>query len=122
MVPLWTDQEKTLHESFKLWENFASSYTNMMFEAMEQTMKQSEAFKERMDDAVKESLKAWRPPAQTDPGQVVEALQALQAQIQALTDKVDSLEKAVTNYRVPLGIGGLVIAVLHFLIPSALFL
>ena len=37
-------------------------------------------------------------------------------------EKVDSLEKAVTNYRVPLGIGGLVIAVLHFLIPSALFL
>jgi len=89
------DQEKTLHESFKLWENFASSYTNMMFEAMEQTMKQSEVFKERMDDAVKESLQAWRPSTPEDPGQVVEALQALQAQIQALTDKGDSLEKTM---------------------------
>ena len=37
-------------------------------------------------------------------------------------EKVDNLEKAVANYRVPLGIGGLVVAVLHFLIPSALFL
>jgi hypothetical protein len=37
-------------------------------------------------------------------------------------EKVDNLEKAVTNYRVPLGIAGLVISVLHFLLPSALFL
>ena len=37
-------------------------------------------------------------------------------------EKVDNLEKTVANYRVPLGITGLVIAILHFLIPSALLL
>jgi len=37
-------------------------------------------------------------------------------------EKVDTLEKAVTNYRVPLGIAGLAISALHFLVPGALFL
>jgi hypothetical protein len=37
-------------------------------------------------------------------------------------EKVDNLEKAVTNYRVPLGIAGLAISALHFLVPGALFL
>jgi hypothetical protein len=89
------DQEKTLHESFKLWEKFASSYTDMMFDAVEQTIKQSEAFKKQMDEAVTESLKAWKPPAQAESGQIIEMLQALQAQVQTLGDKVDSLEKSL---------------------------
>jgi hypothetical protein len=38
------------------------------------------------------------------------------------TDKVGGLEKAVMTYRVPLGIAGLVISALHFLLPGALFL
>jgi hypothetical protein len=37
-------------------------------------------------------------------------------------DKVGGLEKAVMTYRVPLGIAGLVISALHFLVPGALFL
>ena len=37
-------------------------------------------------------------------------------------EKVDSLEKTVMTYRVPLGIAGLVISALHFLLPRALFL
>jgi hypothetical protein len=37
-------------------------------------------------------------------------------------EKVDNLEKTVANYRVPLGIAGLVISVLHFLVPTALIL
>jgi hypothetical protein len=36
--------------------------------------------------------------------------------------KVSSLEQAVMSYRVPLGIAGLAVAVLHFLLPGALFL
>ncbi|UCF97686.1 MAG: hypothetical protein JSV89_21335 [Spirochaetaceae bacterium] len=37
-------------------------------------------------------------------------------------EKVDNLEKTVMTYRVPLGIAGLVIGALHFLVPGALFL
>ena len=37
-------------------------------------------------------------------------------------ETVDNLEKTVMTYRVPLGITGLVISALHFLLPGALFL
>jgi len=37
-------------------------------------------------------------------------------------EKVNSLEKTVMTYRVPLGIAGMVISALHFLVPGALFL
>jgi hypothetical protein len=37
-------------------------------------------------------------------------------------EAVDNLEKTVMNYRVPLGIAGLAISVLHFLVPGALLL
>jgi hypothetical protein len=37
-------------------------------------------------------------------------------------ETVDNLEKTVVTYRVPLGIAGLVISALHFLLPRALFL
>ncbi|MBN2551399.1 MAG: hypothetical protein JXB06_01460 [Spirochaetales bacterium] len=37
-------------------------------------------------------------------------------------ETVDNLEKTVMTYRVPLGITGLVISALHFLVPGALFL
>ena len=37
-------------------------------------------------------------------------------------ETVDNLEKTVMTYRVPLGIAGLVISALHFLLPRALFL
>jgi hypothetical protein len=37
-------------------------------------------------------------------------------------DKASGFEKTVVTYRVPLGIAGLVIAALHFLLPGALFL
>jgi hypothetical protein len=37
-------------------------------------------------------------------------------------ETVNNLEKTVMTYRVPLGIAGLVIGALHFLLPRALFL
>ena len=37
-------------------------------------------------------------------------------------EKVDSLEKTVMTYRVPLGFAGLGAAALHFLLPQALLL
>jgi len=89
------EQEKVLQESFKLWEQFASSYSNMMFEAMERTIKQSKAIKEQMDEAVEGALKGWKMPApqKEDQGQLLELLKDMHKQIQTLTEKVEKLEK-----------------------------
>lgn len=88
-------QEKVLRESFKLWEQFASSYTDMMFQAMERTIKQSEALQEYIDESTEKALKAWQLPLEAEPSQIVEALNQLQTQLQALTNRVEHLEKAV---------------------------
>jgi hypothetical protein len=88
-------QEKVLQESFKMWERFASSYTDMMFQAMEQTVKQSQTFKEQIDQATQQALKAWQLPLPSDQRQLVEAFNSLQTQIKALTDKVEELEEAL---------------------------
>ncbi len=37
-------------------------------------------------------------------------------------ENLEKVEKAVMTYRVPLGLAGIVVAILHFFIPSALFL
>jgi gas vesicle protein len=89
------DQEKTLRESFKLWEEFASSYTEIMFKTMEQTLKQSQAFTHQMDEAVQQALKSWRLPVQADQAQIIEAVNNLQAQVEALAKKVEGMEKAL---------------------------
>lgn len=88
------DQEKTLHESFRLWEQFTSSYMDMVFEGMEQTLKQSEAIREQMSSAVQQALSSWGFPARADQSEVVEALNRLQEQVQSLARKVERLEQA----------------------------
>jgi transcriptional regulator of heat shock response len=89
------EQEKVLRESFKLWEEFASSYTKMMFDAMDQAMKQSEAFKVHADEAVGQAMKSWQLPVQSDQGKIIEALDSLQKQVQTLSKKVEGLEKTM---------------------------
>ena len=37
-------------------------------------------------------------------------------------ETITNIEKSVLTYRVPLGLGGLAISLLHFLLPGALFL
>jgi hypothetical protein len=88
-------QEKVLQESLKIWEQFASSYTDMMFEAMGRTVKQSQTLKEQINQATERTLKAWQLPIQSDQQQILEALNNLQTHIQALTVKVEQLEQAV---------------------------
>jgi hypothetical protein len=88
------EQDKVLRESFKLWEQFASTYSNMMFDAMERTLKQSEALKEQMDESVEKALKTWQLPGSANQDQVLEALNRLQAQVAALAEKVERLEKS----------------------------
>jgi hypothetical protein len=88
-------QEKIVQENFKVWEQFASSYTDMMFEAMERTVKQSQTLKEQINQATERTLKAWQLPIQSDQQQIVEAINILQTHIQALTVKVEQLEQAI---------------------------
>jgi hypothetical protein len=89
------NQEKVLQESFKLWEQFASSYTKMMFQAVEQTVKQSQSLKEQIDQAAEQALHAWQMPVQPDQKQLLETLNQLQIQVQTLTNRVEQLEKSL---------------------------
>ena len=86
------DQDKVLHESFKLWEQFATTYSSIMFDAMEQTIKQSEALKEQMDEAVGQALKTWQIPITTDQDKTVEIINELSSQVEALAERIAALE------------------------------
>ena len=88
-------QEKVFQESFKLWEQFASSYSDMMFQAMKQTVKQSETIKEHLDETTRQALNAWQLPGQPNQKKILEALNTLQEQMQALTDRFEKLEKNI---------------------------
>jgi hypothetical protein len=90
-------QEKVLRESFKLWDQFASSYTHMMFQAMEQTISRSEAMKQFLDDATQKALGAWQLPAQPNQDQIVEMLEKLHDQLKLLSERVERLENAVMH-------------------------
>lgn len=88
------DPEKTMKESFKLWQDFANTYTDMMFGAMERTVEQSEAFRKQMDEAVKRTMEGWQP-ATANQDEVLQALKDLQSQVQTLSKKIDKLEKSL---------------------------
>ena len=87
------DRGTPLRESFKLWERFASSYTDMMLDAMDRTVKQSEEVKQQMEKAIAESLGMWMQPSQKGRNEVLESLEALQEQVRILAEKVGRLEK-----------------------------
>ncbi|CAN5825675.1 hypothetical protein BH10CHL1_BH10CHL1_17650 [soil metagenome] len=104
-------QDKALRESFKLWEKFATSYTEVMAEAVQQTVKQSEVFQKQVTEVVEQVMKPWwlvgfptqtpepapEKTAAADQTQMMQTLLALQAQITALTSKVDKLEAALAT-------------------------
>lgn len=89
------NQGKVLRESFKLWKQFTSSYTDMMFQMLEQNIDHTETFREYMDEAVENVLKAWQLPMHQDQKQLIETLDHMQQQLQALSDKVDRLEQTI---------------------------
>jgi hypothetical protein len=100
-------QEKAMQESFKLWEKFAQNYTSMIVEAVQQTVKQSEAIQKQMNEAVGRTMQPWwlmgvTAPATGQPAptvaaseqtQLLQTLVALQTQIEALNAKVSKLEE-----------------------------
>lgn len=87
-------QEKILTENFKLWQTFASNYSDMMFQGMEQALKQSEAFQEQVQEVQQRAFKAWQlpipSPSHTD---LLKTVTALQNQVQQLTERVEELER-----------------------------
>ena len=92
------DQEKALQEGFKLWEQFANSYSTMMFEAMERTIQQSETIRKQMDRAVEETLKTWQFPGKPAEGQPInQVLGELNSQVTELSKKIEHLEKTISK-------------------------
>jgi hypothetical protein len=103
-------QEKAMQESLKFWEKFATGYTNMIVEAMQQSVKQSEAFQKQVSEAM---MKPWwlmgasesagnSTTAATGSTQLQATLIALQAQIEALNVKVGRLEASLSQNSTPL--------------------
>lgn len=90
------NQSKVILESFKLWERLAVRYMEVMFHAMEQGLKQTDAFTERLNDMRDRILNAWRLPGPPDnQDEILKLLDELQDQVQFLMERVKVLEEAL---------------------------
>jgi len=70
--------------NLELWEKFTSNYMDTMFKTVERTMDQSQAFRERVDQAANKAVSAQL-------NATMSALEALQRQMETLSAKVDKL-------------------------------
>lgn len=77
-------------KNLELWEKFTSNYMDTMFKTVERTMDQSQAFRERVDQAANKAVSAQLTATMS-------ALEALQRQMQALSEKVDKLMEQETS-------------------------
>lgn len=91
------EQERVMKESLRLWEQFASQASQMMADAMERTLTQSEAVRKQMDEALARAAQAVRGPAAeggaAEARALREELHALRTEVGALKHRLDSLEK-----------------------------
>lgn len=109
-------QDKAMRESLKIWEKLAENYTNLMVEALQRTMKQSESFQRQLNDAVEQAMRPWWLMGFTPPidrkskesevntatqDQLQQTLAALQAQIETLSAKVSTLEAQLQEKKTP---------------------
>ena len=109
-------QDKAVRESLKMWEKLAENYTDLMVEALQRTMKQSESFQRQMNDAVEKAMRPWwllgfapsmdRKPKENEVNSVTQdqlqqTLATLQAQIEALSTKVSTLEAQLQEKKTP---------------------
>ncbi|MEJ2262140.1 MAG: hypothetical protein P8X95_01755 [Anaerolineales bacterium] len=90
-----TEREKVLGESFKLWEELASTYSEMVSDAMLQAFKQSESFKTEVDAAVAKALQAWGSPVKSERVAIAEAVERINIQVRDLANRIDALEEAM---------------------------
>jgi hypothetical protein len=103
-----TYQEKAMQESLKFWEKFATGYANMLVEAIQQSMKQSEAFQKQVSEAMMTPwwLMGLPEPANhsitpaTGATQLQETLLALQEKIEALNVRMNRLEEALSQHNI----------------------
>ena len=86
------DREKVLDKSYILWEQFAATYSNMVFDALRNTINQSEVIKSQMDEAVGTALKSWQKPVAAERDEILSAIDDLNSQLQALAEKIAILE------------------------------
>ena len=103
-------RDKAMRESLKLWEVFAESYTTLFVNAMEKSVKQSEAFQKQVNETVEQVMKPWwlmglpgqvteKKPVEattqsTDVNaEILQTLAALRGELELLNAKVDRLEK-----------------------------
>lgn len=101
-------QEKVFEESFKLWEQFATSYSQMMVGAMEQTLKQTEVLSQQIGDIQDKTLQAFglsgssadQPLDQAELSKLMATIFALQTQVVALSERIARLEAQLGQERV----------------------
>jgi len=86
------DQEEVLDKSYLLWEQFAATYSNMVFDAMRNSINQSEAIKSQMDEALGSALKSWPVPVVNEQDEISSAIDDLNSQLQVLAEKIAILE------------------------------
>jgi L-2-hydroxyglutarate oxidase LhgO len=94
-----TNQEKVLTESFKLWSQFAASYTDLMTQAMEQSLRQSENLREQVDEASKKVIDVWQTPYVGYQSEVLDTLKKLNSQVEVLTERIKALEEQNFNQK-----------------------
>ena len=88
------DPEQVLRESYRLWEQFAATYSGFMFNMMEQTLQSSRDFRDQMERAVEQVVVGKNDSSREVPEQVNELLERLRQQVQELSEKVEALEKS----------------------------
>jgi uncharacterized protein YukE len=94
-------QEKVFAESVKLWNQFATSYADMMTQAVEKSMKQSESFREQMDEAGKKVFDAWQVPYPSGQDELLKAINQLSRQIATLSERIEQLENRLDENQQP---------------------
>ena len=102
-------QEKAMRESFKLWDNFAKSYTDMMMQAVQQTVKQSEVLNKQMSEAMGQAMQpwwltGWAPRGKSDEARglsiedqerLIQMVFAMQAQLESIALRLNEMEDRV---------------------------
>lgn len=86
-------QEKVLYQSFKWWEQFALGYTDIMLQTMDQSIRQTESFREHVEAVRDKTMQAWRIPMETNQEHLLDAIVQLQTEIKKLSTKMDKVEE-----------------------------
>ena len=111
------ERRKAMVDSFRLWERFATGYTDMMMEAMEATARRSGDYQRQVGDAVARTLDALNPlsgasregggkrgerPTGTGaeggaPEGLRRSVELLRQEIRTLSEKIDRLDASIAT-------------------------